>query len=117
MMKYNYQGNANSPLGRELTISRKTPVEFVSRHDEHWVEVRTEQGDQGYVPATYVMVSLNQASKDPLDHLHLRVNSQGGQVDFCITRLAGQVLSFWSSLVILFKKSDTGFRKQNNLLN
>jgi len=58
MMKYNYQGNANSPLGRELTVSRKTPVEFVSRHDEHWVEVRTEQGDQGYVPATYVMVSL-----------------------------------------------------------
>jgi len=36
---------------------------------------------------------------------------------FCITHPARRVLPLGSEMVILFKKSDTGFRKQNNLPN
>ncbi|WAR15640.1 hypothetical protein MAR_005745 [Mya arenaria] len=57
MMKYNYQGNADSPLGKELTVACKTPVKYVSRHDEHWINVLTQEGDEGYVPFSYVMLS------------------------------------------------------------
>ncbi|KAH3824328.1 hypothetical protein DPMN_126163 [Dreissena polymorpha] len=60
MMKYSYQGNVNSPLGKELTISRKSLVVFVSRYDEHWIMVRDETGQEGYVPDSYVMVSCDQ---------------------------------------------------------
>ncbi|XP_052819724.1 uncharacterized protein LOC128245569 [Mya arenaria] len=65
MMKYNYQGNADSPLGKELTVACKTPVKYVSRHDEHWINVRTQEGDEGYVPFSYVMVDPEQLNSLP----------------------------------------------------
>ena len=42
---------------------------------------------------------------------------RSGEQNFSISRPVGRALSSWSKMVILFKKSDTGFRKENNLPN
>lgn len=55
MLKYKYDGNTDSPLGRELTVKAKDMVTFVSRHDEHWICVRNEHGDEGFIPDSYVI--------------------------------------------------------------
>ena len=56
MMKYKYNGNAASPIGKELTVSRQANVTFVQRHDKLWIKVRNEHGEEGFVPDGYVMV-------------------------------------------------------------
>ncbi|XP_060551572.1 epidermal growth factor receptor kinase substrate 8-like [Ruditapes philippinarum] len=72
MMKYKYDGNAASPLGKELSVKQKDVVEFVRRHDEHWIKVRNEQGEEGFVPDSYVTVQLDAVSSLPwLDQKNL----------------------------------------------
>lgn len=57
MLKYKFNGNADSPLGKELSVVQKEIVDFVSRHDEHWICVRNAQGEQGFIPDSYVMAN------------------------------------------------------------
>ena len=63
-MKYKYDGNVNSPLGKELTVKQKDLVEFVKRYDQHWIMVRNEHGDEGFVPDSYVTVRTKEFSKE-----------------------------------------------------
>ncbi|KAL4221802.1 hypothetical protein ACF0H5_020056 [Mactra antiquata] len=65
MLKYKYVGNTNSPLGKELSVVQKEVVEFVSRHDEHWICVRNQNGDTGYIPDSYVMVNPDSVKSLP----------------------------------------------------
>ncbi|XP_033119547.1 uncharacterized protein LOC117118917 isoform X2 [Anneissia japonica] len=58
LVKYSYQANESSPLGvPELTIQQGQKVIFVMKHSENdqWCKVRTDDGQEGFVPASYVM--------------------------------------------------------------
>ena len=60
MAKYNYKANPNSPLGEpELSLSQGQKVSLLQKHasNDQWWKVRADDGSEGYVPATYVMVS------------------------------------------------------------
>lgn len=56
--KHNYDANPDSPLGRELTLRRMDQLVKISSHPHHdaWWLARNQKGDEGYIPATYVMV-------------------------------------------------------------
>ena len=56
MMKYSHKPQPNSPLEKELAVKQLENVTFVSRFDENWIVVRSEAGEEGYVPDKYVMV-------------------------------------------------------------
>ncbi|KAL3861600.1 hypothetical protein ACJMK2_007626 [Sinanodonta woodiana] len=60
LVKYKYDANPNSPLGnKELSVKHKDHVHFICLHPSngHWIKVRNpEDGDEGYIPASYVMV-------------------------------------------------------------
>ena len=59
MMKYSHKPQPNSPLEKELGVKQLENVTFVSRFDENWIMVRSEAGEEGYVPDKYVMVSID----------------------------------------------------------
>lgn len=56
--KHNYDANPDSPLGRELSIRRMDQLVKINSHPHHdaWWLARNQKGDEGYIPATYVMV-------------------------------------------------------------
>ncbi|KAL5004940.1 hypothetical protein ScPMuIL_018396 [Solemya velum] len=57
MIKYSYKANSDSPLGKELSVNQKENAYFVSMYkDSLWIKVRNEQGEEGYIPTSYVMV-------------------------------------------------------------
>ena len=57
LAKYNYKVNPSSPLdGPELPLTMCDKQKFVSEYDEHWWMVRNQNGEEGYVPAKYMMV-------------------------------------------------------------
>ncbi|XP_071949612.1 uncharacterized protein [Antedon mediterranea] len=58
LVKYSYQANAKSPLGlAELTIKQGQKVTFIKKHSENdqWSCVQGDDGQEGYVPSSYVM--------------------------------------------------------------
>lgn len=56
--KHNYDANPDSPLGGELSIRRMDQLVKINSHPHHdaWWLARNQKGDEGYIPATYVMV-------------------------------------------------------------
>ncbi|XP_045163253.2 uncharacterized protein LOC123527695 [Mercenaria mercenaria] len=75
MLKYKYEGNAASPLGKELSVKQKDVVHFVKRYDEHWICVRNEQGEEGFIPDRYVMANPDSVKSLPwLDQKNIEEN-------------------------------------------
>ena len=61
LAKYNYQCNRDRPGGfDELTVMQGEKLEFSRAHptNPHWWEARNDNGDVGFVPASYMMVSV-----------------------------------------------------------
>ena len=57
LAKYNYKVNPSFPLdGPELPLTMGDKLKFVSEYDEHWWMVRNQNGEEGDVPAKYMMV-------------------------------------------------------------
>ena len=58
--KFNYQANADSPLGQgaELTLKTLDKMRMVKPHinQDYWWLVRLDDGREGYVPGNYVTV-------------------------------------------------------------
>ncbi|KAK3581357.1 hypothetical protein CHS0354_016200 [Potamilus streckersoni] len=69
LVKYKYAANPNSPLGsNELSIKQKDIVYFICQHpsNSHWIKVHNpEDGQEGYVPASYVMVMEEELTSLP----------------------------------------------------
>ena len=62
LAKYNYKGNPSKPGGfDELTVTQGEKLELCRPHpsNPHWWEARNENGEAGFVPASYMMVSLH----------------------------------------------------------
>lgn len=60
LAKYNYKGNPSKPGGfDELTITQGEKLELCKAHpsNPHWWEAKNENGEVGFVPASYMMVS------------------------------------------------------------
>ncbi|XP_072034371.1 uncharacterized protein [Amphiura filiformis] len=58
LAKYTYKANPNSPLGEpELPLTQGQKVALIAKHpnNDQWWKVRADDGNQGYIPATYVM--------------------------------------------------------------
>ena len=60
MAKFSYKANPNSPLGKELSCTQKDKLTFISCHpkNEAWWVTENQEGEQGYVPASYMLVSM-----------------------------------------------------------
>ena len=59
LAKYSYKSNPSKPGGfDELTITQGEKLELCRAHpsNPHWWEARNENGEVGFVPATYMMV-------------------------------------------------------------
>ena len=59
LVKYSYIANPEKPGGfEELTIKQGEHIYFHEAHhlNPHWVKAENQQGEVGYVPATYIMV-------------------------------------------------------------
>jgi len=59
LAKYSYKANPSKPGGfDELTVTQGEKLELCRAHpsNPHWWEARNENGDIGFVPATYMMV-------------------------------------------------------------
>lgn len=58
--KHNYEANPDSPFGAsgELNLRRMEQLVKIGCHPEHniWWLARNENGEEGYIPASYVMV-------------------------------------------------------------
>ena len=60
LAKYSYKGNPDRPGGfDELTVTQGEKLEFSRAHstNPHWWEAKNVNGDVGFIPATYMMVS------------------------------------------------------------
>ena len=60
LAKYNYKCNPSKPGGfDELTITQGEKLELSRAHpsNPHWWEAKNENGEVGFVPASYMMVS------------------------------------------------------------
>ena len=59
--KYTYKANPSSPIGHELNLKPGAYLKFVRVADcnAHWWYCKNEEGEEGYIPASYVVVILN----------------------------------------------------------
>ena len=57
LAKYSYKANPESPIGRELDMKQGDQLTLVSDVDAVWWKTENSNGEVGYVPASYVMVS------------------------------------------------------------
>ena len=63
LAKYNYKENPARTGGfDELTVTQGEKLEFIRAHpsNPYWWEARNNNGDVGFVPSTYMMVSKPQ---------------------------------------------------------
>ena len=60
LAKYTYTANKATPLGHELNVTQGENLQYVKEHDENdnWWLAENVTGDLGYVPASYMLVSL-----------------------------------------------------------
>lgn len=68
LAKYSYKSNPSKPGGfDELTITQGEKLELCRAHpsNPHWWEARNENGEIGFVPATYMMVLEEKISALP----------------------------------------------------
>ncbi|XP_020626067.1 high osmolarity signaling protein SHO1-like [Orbicella faveolata] len=68
LAKYSYKANPSKPGGfDELTVTQGEKLELCRAHpsNPHWWEARNENGDIGFVPATYMMVLEEKISTLP----------------------------------------------------
>ncbi|XP_019646563.1 PREDICTED: high osmolarity signaling protein SHO1-like isoform X1 [Branchiostoma belcheri] len=59
MAKYSYKANPDQPGGfPELSVKQAQMLTLVKKHpnNEHWWEAKNEDGDVGFVPASYMMI-------------------------------------------------------------
>ena len=62
LAKYSYKANPERPGGfEELTIKQGEHIYFHEKNpnNPYWVKAENEQGEIGYVPANYIVVSKN----------------------------------------------------------
>ena len=80
LAKYNYQCNPNRSGGfDELTVTQGEKLEFSRAHptNPHWWEARNDNGDIGFVPATYMMVSVRGRRGFVKTKIYYHLNTQG----------------------------------------
>jgi len=68
LAKYSYKANPDKPGGfNELTVTQGEKLELCRAHpsNPHWWEAKNENGDVGFVPATYMMVLEEKISALP----------------------------------------------------
>ncbi|CAH1245182.1 Hypp7444 [Branchiostoma lanceolatum] len=59
MAKYSYKANPDQPGGfPELSVKQAQMLSLVKKHpdNEHWWEAKNEDGEVGFVPASYMMI-------------------------------------------------------------
>ena len=58
--KYAYSANPDSPLGRELSVKKGDALNFLKSHEdnENWWLAENVDGEVGYVPMSYMLVSI-----------------------------------------------------------
>jgi hypothetical protein len=56
MAKYTFTANPDTPLGKELSLKPKEEVHYLCTHasEDLWALVRNSNGEEGYVPFSYL---------------------------------------------------------------
>lgn len=68
IVKFSYRANPDSPLGEpELTVQQKETATFICYHKENllWSKIRREDGQEGYVPTSYIMALEEEVTSLP----------------------------------------------------
>ncbi|XP_078613308.1 uncharacterized protein LOC144882997 [Branchiostoma floridae x Branchiostoma japonicum] len=68
MAKYSYKANPDQPGGfPELSVKQAQMLTLVKKHpnNEHWWEAKNEDGEVGFVPASYMMIMEQKPSALP----------------------------------------------------
>lgn len=73
LARYSYKSNPNSPLGKELNM--KPGDRFVLKEKaEMWWLVQNSEGEEGFVPASYMVVSFFTLVSDVLLVMYHEIN-------------------------------------------
>ena len=66
---FDYEARQDSPGGfKELSLTKGQMLEFLGEHNEHWWRARGEEGAEGCVPSSYVILKNNNTTLPWLEY-------------------------------------------------